>query len=732
MVLLIHAFLPDGAGRDVLYVGVGAAATAAAARATSRMSGPARSGWVLLTLGLAAWVLGDLTWVVLDRVLGYGPFPSVADVAYLASYPLLATGLVRAFPAPRGRRSAWLLDSLLMVGGVLLALWLLVLSPALAGWWTDPGGSVVGALYPVGDALLLVALVRPFAATGGRPGAYRLAGLSVLAILVADVLFQVAQTRPALEEHLYLLDSLWLIGYVLLARAAWHPSTAQCTPPCPADELPAVHIALIAASASVVPVTLVVSGLNGGDVPLVEVCSIGTLMLTAILIRFGGVVRDLHEKNARLARLAVTDPLTGLANAAGLADHVERGPDQRSAATLPAVLLIALDGYQDVAETLGHTTADDMVRAVGRRLEATAGPGGLAARTGRDVFALAVEVDSPAHADEVARVTLQRLGLSVEVRGMDLMPGATIGIAVAGARPAELADLVARADLALSVARGRPERIARDCSDADGPPGATVPGGDLLRGLVAGVERGELVVHFQPVTTVSDGRVCAAEALVRWQHPEHGLLGPAAFVPAAERTGLIRPVTRFVLDTALAQCARWRALVPDFTVAVNISAHDVDDSRLVDDIRAALVRHGLPSSALELEVTETMAMRDLPRAEQTLRTLSELGVGLAVDDYGVGYGSLDYLRRLPFTVLKVDRAFVAPATDDPVCAAILRSTVDLGHALGMHVVAEGVEDAATFDLLRELDCDSAQGWQLGRPAPAAALDGLLAAQVPVG
>ncbi|NHT19241.1 EAL domain-containing protein, partial [Cellulomonas sp. IC4_254] len=205
-----------------------------------------------------------------------------------------------------------------------------------------------------------------------------------------------------------------------------------------------------------------------------------------------------------------------------------------------------------------------------------------------------------------------------------------------------------------------------------------------------------------------------------------------AFVPAAERTGLVRPVTLHVLDVALAQCARWRAAgATSFAVSVNVSAHDLDDRRLVADVRAALARHGLPADALALEVTETMAMRDAAQAGRTLRALADLGVGLAVDDYGVGYGSLDYLRRLPFTVLKVDRAFVAPAADDRVCAEILRSTVDLGHALGMHVVAEGVEDDRTLALLRGLGCDSAQGWALGRPGPATALDGLLGRTAPV-
>jgi EAL domain-containing protein (putative c-di-GMP-specific phosphodiesterase class I) len=359
---------------------------------------------------------------------------------------------------------------------------------------------------------------------------------------------------------------------------------------------------------------------------------------------------------------------------------------------------------------------------------AGAEPGTTVGRMGRDVFAVAADVTGPDEAEAAGRRLLEQLASPVRVRGMDLAVRALVGVAVATARPASGDDLTARADAALSVARSRPDRVALDRTGGCDTAGSALPGADLLRGLAAGVARGELVVHYQPVATVGGGPLQGAEALVRWQHPEHGLLGPMAFVPAAERTGLVRPVTLHVLDAALAQCARWRAAgSPAFAVSVNVSAQDLDDPRLVGDVQAALDRHGLTADALGIEVTETMAMRDGVQAERTLRALSGLGVHLAVDDYGVGYGSLDYLRRLPFTVLKVDRAFVAPAVDDRVCAEILRSTVDLGHALGMRVVAEGVEDLRTLALLRDLGCDAAQGWALGRPGPAEAMDALLAA-----
>lgn len=712
--LVVHALLPDGASRDVLFVVIGVAAVIAIAREQRRMTGPSRRAWLLLTLGVAAWVVGDIAWTVLSLGLGREPYPSVADIAYVVSYPLLAVGLIKAFPAPTGGRPVWWLDAFLIVGGPLLALWILVLDPAIR-LWLHADGALVGALYPVGDALLLITLTRSSAAIlRGRRSAYRLTGLAIAVILVADVLFQVGQTQPVLADHLSLLDSLWLTGYAFLLFAARRHRDRGTEPPGPSADLNGTHFVLIALSSSVVPISLLVAGATRARVPLIEVCSIGILMVAAMMTRFWGVLVDLRGKNVQLAHAAVTDPLTGLANTAGLASHVERADAQEG--TRPALLLVGLDGYRDVVETLGHQTANEMLRAVGRALADIAPPGATTARLSRDLFALSVDVGHDSGADLLAETILSRLGNTVDVGGMDLTTGVVVGIAEASRRPATLPDLVSRADVALWSARRSPERIAHSVGGGPGEPGPAPAGTALLRDLVGGVERGELVVHFQPVATVATGQIRAAEALVRWQHPVHGLLGPAEFVPAAERTGLIRPVTLAVLDTALRWCTTWRQTLPDFAVAVNVSAHDVDDPRLIDDVRAALHRHGLPASALSLEVTETMAMRDVPRGEQTLQALAALGIELAVDDYGVGYGSLDYLRRLPFTVLKVDRAFVAPARTDPACASILRSTVALGHALGMHVIAEGVEDAATFELLAELGCDSAQGWALGRPA----------------
>jgi diguanylate cyclase (GGDEF)-like protein len=731
LALAMHAVLPDGTVRDVVYLLLGAGACAAMVAGVARKRDADARGWWLLTAGVGLWWIGDALWIVLDRLVEVPPFPSPADAAYLAAYPLLTVGLLRVFRAPREHRVDWLLDALLVVGGVVLVLWQAVLDPAWVRWPAHPAAALTAAAYPLGDTILLLALVRPLASVRYRSRAHRLALLGVLAILVADIAFQLAGSHPALVDRTYLLDTLWLVGSTALAAAARQAADAQPVEPDDAGGLTGTQIALIAVSSAVVPATLVLAEVRGRPAPLIEVCVVGTVMLGSLLIRFTRVVRGLQDRHDRLARVAVTDPLTGLANTAGLARHLGRTRDDAQPTGNPALVLVSVDGYADVVEHLGHEAADALLRSVGAVLAATAPVGACSARLSRHVFALVADVTSAAEASDVAHRVRHALDRRLDAGGVRLAPRAALGVVVAGRVPAPLPELVARAEVALVAGRRLPGRVGQDERDA-GPEPSGPRQGELLRDLEQAVALGQLVVHYQPVVSLREDRIAGAEALVRWEHPVLGLLGPAAFVPAAERTGLLRPVTLHVLDAALGRCARWRAQVAGFTVAVNVSADDVDDPGFPEIVARALDRHGLPAQALVVEVTETMAMRDLPQARQTLRALADLGVGLAVDDYGVGYGSLSYLRHLPFSTLKIDRTFVGPAADDPTCAAIVQSTVELAHALGMRVVAEGVEDATTRELLASSGCDLAQGWALGRPAAPDQLTDLIRADVAAG
>jgi EAL domain-containing protein (putative c-di-GMP-specific phosphodiesterase class I) len=243
----------------------------------------------------------------------------------------------------------------------------------------------------------------------------------------------------------------------------------------------------------------------------------------------------------------------------------------------------------------------------------------------------------------------------------------------------------------------------------------------LVGELRRAIEMNELSLYFQPKASLSEGRVICTEALVRWQHPRHGLLGPDEFVPIAEQTGLIRPLARWVLDAALRQCNRWRQQGIDLAVAVNLSMRNLHDPEIVEMIRYALTRWGIPAARLVIEITESSLMADAVHALEVLDRLREMGVGISIDDFGTGYSSLAYLKRLPVDELKIDKSFVAHMADDGNDAAIVRSTIGLAHDLGISVVAEGIEDQQTWDLLASLGCDVAQGFYISRPLSAAGL-----------
>jgi EAL domain-containing protein (putative c-di-GMP-specific phosphodiesterase class I) len=240
--------------------------------------------------------------------------------------------------------------------------------------------------------------------------------------------------------------------------------------------------------------------------------------------------------------------------------------------------------------------------------------------------------------------------------------------------------------------------------------------GELRRAI----ETNELSLYFQPKVSLTDNRVECVEALVRWQHPRHGLLGPDQFVPIAEQTGLVRPLARWVLDAALRQCNRWRQQHIDMAVAVNLSMRNLHDPEIVEMIRHALTRWGIPPARLIIEITESSLMADAAHALEVLERLRAMGVGVSIDDFGTGYSSLAYLKQLPVGELKIDKSFVAHMANDTNDTAIVRSTIALAHDLGLRVVAEGIEDQQTWELLASLGCDVAQGFFISRPLSVAA------------
>jgi diguanylate cyclase len=465
---------------------------------------------------------------------------------------------------------------------------------------------------------------------------------------------------------------------------------------------------------------------DGGLHRLYRDLALGLGVLYFVLAAFSiSATRRLRRQVSRNAYLAEHDALTGLPNRAlfhRLVEEAVAAADRGGLAVTVAV--IDLDRFKEVNDTLGHGNGDALLSALSRRLENATRSGDTVSRLGGDEFGL-VLIGSPA-VDEVVPA-LERLRQliqqEVDVGGLPLSVEASIGFAMLPEDGHDVETLLQHADVAMYVAKGGPAGVVRyDAGQDHYDSGKLALLAELRRAIVGH----ELVLHFQPKASLVTGRYTAVEALVRWNHPERGLLFPDAFIPTAEQTGIIDGLTRWVLDAALAQLLEWGDAAKDLAVAVNVSARSISRADFADSVIDAVSASGLPVERLLLEITETAFVADPERASLNLGRLAAAGIRISLDDFGRGQTSLGYLSTLPLHEVKIDRSFVSDMLTDRSHAAIVRSVIDLAHNLGFEVVAEGVETQETLDELRVLGCDIAQGYLLARPMPAAAIPGWLA------
>jgi diguanylate cyclase (GGDEF)-like protein/PAS domain S-box-containing protein len=442
----------------------------------------------------------------------------------------------------------------------------------------------------------------------------------------------------------------------------------------------------------------------------------------------GYVVDITEQRRAEEAAsfMAYHDPATGLPNRPLLLKRLDQALEDGKRDGRPlALMLLTLDRYRDIASTLGHANADLMVRDLVARLGEVLGEADRVARLRGDEFAVILPDAQATLALQVAAKIQRALEHPFMVEKLPIEVGAHIGISLFPEHGETAELLLRRADTAGHAAAENgsggvvyaPERDPYD-------PARLALLGELRQAL----EADQLRLHYQPKIDLKTHRMTGTEALLRWKHPRRGMVPPDQFIPLAERTGLIRPLTRWVLDRAVTQCAAWARQHQDFAVAVNLSARDLQDPLLVDHVVSLLESRGLAPDRLELELTESAVMADPGRAAQTFGELKRRGFSVAIDDFGTGYSSLTYLRTMPVSQLKIDKSFVERMGDNGrQDVAIVRSTSELGHSLGLKVVAEGVEDAKTLDLLSSFGCDAAQGFYIARPMPPAELMGWLKA-----
>ncbi|BCM69641.1 MULTISPECIES: putative bifunctional diguanylate cyclase/phosphodiesterase [Streptomyces] len=409
------------------------------------------------------------------------------------------------------------------------------------------------------------------------------------------------------------------------------------------------------------------------------------------------------------------DPLTGLPNRQWLLERIWTAlDDAERIGARAALMLIDLDRFRSVNDTLGHLAGDRLLLQIADRLRLALPRGAEAARLGGDEFAVLLPVaDSTTSATRVARGLVAALSSPLDLDGLTLVLEASAGVAVFPDHALDAEGLLRRADVAMYQAkRDRTGVEVYESKRDSNTPDRLGLLGDLRRALDAH----EVQLHYQPKVRF-DGQVAGLEALVRWVHPERGKVPPDEFIAIAESSGLMPHLTEYVLETALAQVARWRAQGLRVPVAVNVSPRDVHTPGFAGSVAARLARHGVPAGALQLEITEHVLLEDPQRAADTLAGLTGHGVKMSLDDFGTGYSSLVHLRRLPVSELKIDRSFVARLAVDAEDAEIVRCTVDLAHSLGLLVVAEGVEDDETWERLRDLGCDAVQGWLVAAAMP---------------
>jgi len=452
----------------------------------------------------------------------------------------------------------------------------------------------------------------------------------------------------------------------------------------------------------------------------------GLAVLALVLIVFQYLVGQLlvsQRRSKKLHRMATTDELTGLANReqfrARVNEKIEAIDDPDASF---GVLLMDLNRFKEINDTLGHHYGDVLLGELGPRLAACVGAGGLVARLGGDEFGIlprAEDGDLTALEALVAKL-LEFVEQPFVADELSLEVGASVGIARFPADGDNADSLLRCADIAMYAAKDKHTGWRLYEADQDRH---TLQRLQTISDFRHALASEEIVVHYQPILDLSDRRVRGAEGLVRWQHPRLGLLAPGAFIPAVEQTELIGPLTRHVLERAIAQCATWRRSGEDMCVSVNLSVRNLLDRSLPEDLERMLWTHHLPPSALRLEITESMIMSDPERALATVTRLADLGLRLSVDDFGTGHSSLANLRRLPIDELKIDRSFVTPMLNEESDLMIVRSTINLAHDLGLRITAEGVEDAATLERLALLGCDHVQGFHLSRPIPAVQFDG---------
>ncbi len=724
---------------DITILGLSTYATVCAVLAALSAAGRMRTAWAIMAAALGSWAVADLIWLLCDYVLHIEPFPSPADLFYLAFSVLAVPGLLAMAPfdalARRQAKIRITLDGITVALCVFLLAWLLALNTVYETYRDDTLTLALALLYPAADIVILAVSVAVLARVDTRQRATL--GLLVVAFAVMAVTDSTFAYGVAEDSYTTgsIIDVGWAVSSAMIGMAALvsrrTPAPRPATLSVPSGTaLWAPYLPLLVAGIVVPP--LVTTGLERYVAP--------AIVITVCLRQFFAAWENRQWLKAAAER-SLRDPLTGLANGTLFHDRLRHAMMLHARGDRSVMVVsLDLDDFAFVNDNLGHPAADRLLVHAGRRIAACVQPGDTVGRVAGDEFALLLEGDVH-DSQRVLQRVVATFDEPFDVDGEPVTIRCSVGVAVAFADEPEVTPetMLKRADIAVRVAKRshfpRVRFFEDDIEDDFEDDMATIDsdaaqGGDrstdrvaltgaakvrLLSELRRAVDQGDLELAYQPKVDLVSGQVVGVEALLRWPHPELGLLYPGTFMPLVREHKLIRPVTDLVIDKVLDDAARWVGTGAPIPVAVNLFAPSLIDARLPATLRAALERRGLPADLLTVEITEDLVINDLERVTAVLGQLRDHGIRVSIDDFGSGYSALSYLRDLLIDEIKLDRSFIAAVTTDPRAAVVVRAIIELTHGLGMTVVAEGIEEAATANWLRDSGCDIGQGFYFGKP-----------------
>ncbi len=692
-----------------------AAATLAVRAATAPR---ARRAWLVIAAGVSSYVAGFFYWLLAVRSSPVHPTPSLADALWLSLYPSLYVGLALLVrDAGFKHRASFWLDGL-VAGSATAAVgaWFLVPAAGAAGA-AGQTGVAINLAYAAGDLCLLLLTVSVIVAMRLRvPTSWWILAVGLLLLMAAEFAFFSSVTQDADWDPAGVSGLAYLLGLGAIALAAGRRDRVPAQEP--GQGWPALLIPVMALA--VATAMLVFTGRGRVNV-VVDVLAAFTIMLTAVrLLLTFAEIRRLAASDA----LSITDDLTGLHNRRGFYRHATRHLMAGHECTL---VLIDLNEFKEVNDTLGHVAGDRLLAAVAERLSGVARISDQArfqdvlGRLGGDEFAALMPATAASRGAEAARRLTSALRDPFTVEGVSLHVSASAGVVEAPGDGTTIDVLLRKADVAMYQAKHRGGGVERYRRETDTRTRTRLHLMEQVRSFLDGGLR----VHFQPQICLRTGAVVAVEALARLEDHRSRLLVPAEFMPFVTDADLATQMTEQIVHMSLGQVALWKAQGHVVPVAINVRADAFHDELLPPLVDAALERHGLDGRYLIVEVTENFLMADRPTGRAAIERLRALGVSVSIDDFGTGYSSLAYLRDLPVDELKLDRSFVTGMSDDARARRIVQSTIELAHGLEMRLVAEGVETWEVVGLLQEQRCEAAQGFVFARPAPADDLAPLL-------